>query len=264
MSPKRHNRVPESGIASLIEDASRDIDAESGRENAPCASFKQPVKTPVFVGHNSTDFMQRRIETLYKLKDKIPSGTENTSVPDDVLYDILAQISQLDMAVRAGILGYKDSGYAGRRGRLVSQIPVIVAQPPGTVLRVSLPPLMGRRFRGSYNLYWAVKIALEEYCANHTIDTPSSEKLLLIYKRYARNLDVCYTCDNDNWETKRVTNALSEALNYSDNAEHFSMMYTAVKGTVDYMEATIVRMQDVETHLNYILDTTPAQPLSML
>lgn len=264
MSPKRYNRGSENGVAALIEDASKSIGEESGRKSVPCASPKRHVQTPVFVGHNSTEFMQRRIETLYKLKDKIPAGTENNSVPDDVLYSLLEQTSQLDMAVREGILGYKDSGYAGRRGRLASQIPVIVAQPPGTVLRISLPPLIGRRFRGSYNLYWAVKIALEEYCASHTIDTPLSEKLLLIYKRYARNLDVCYTCDNDNWETKRVTNALSEALNYSDNAEHFSMMYTAVKGSVDCMEATIVRIQDMGAHLNYILDPTPAQPLLML
>ncbi len=247
MSRKRTKKGSESELPMLPENAYQ-------QKISPVVQNKIVDAEPR-IGHEYSDFLLHRIQNLTLLQSKIKPGLSISRMPEDLLIALLEQLSQADMVVRAGIIGGKDYGYVERRKKVVQHIPIEVSQPQNTVLRISMPPLVGRKFRGSYNIYWALKTALEEYGEVHGIDNVQGEKLLLIYKRYAKNLSVCYTCDNDNWEAKRITNALAEALNYSDNAEHFSMLYTSAKSDVDRMEATVILMKNLPLFTGYICES---------
>lgn len=211
---------------------------------------------------NTTDYVKNRVKKLKKTTDRLPVGKDLDSISDDDLFSILEESTQVSMSVREALIGTKDPLYVSRREKLCGQIyNIVVGHPEGTILRVSLPPLVQARYKGSYDIYRATKIMLSEYYSKHERPVVQGEKLLLLYKKYAKDLTADYTCDNDNWEAKRVTNAISEALLYSDNAEHFSMMYTAVKSDRCYVEATVICLANLPKFTDYILDPIPAQPL---
>lgn len=234
-------------------------------------SEKEPGETPVppsrprvnqiNIAVNTTEFIRNRIQGLQKIAQNLPQNSTLNMVRDDQLIGLLENATQISMAARDAYVGGKDEWYESRREALTGHLPVRVGCPENALLRVSIPPLIGRRIKGSFDVYWNVKIALEEYYSKHERPTLTGKKLLLIYKKYAPNLGVCYTCDNDNWESKRVTNAISEALRYSDNAEHFSMMYTAVESDSNFVEATVIHIQDLPKFASYLADSSAAQPL---
>lgn len=237
---------------------------KNNKGEAEVETIPHYTKPKQFTNHcvNSTDFILNRIKALQKTGNFLHEGEPLAGVHDDYLFSLLEDSTQLSMAVRTAILGEKGPWYASRREALCKHIKnVVIGHPEGTILRVTIPPLIGRRFKGTYDIYWAVKVMLEEYYSKNERPILYGEKLLLIYKKYAPNLSVCFTCDNDNWEAKRVTNAISEAFLYSDNAEHFSMMYTAVNSRYDFVEATVIRIQDMPKFADYILDPEAAQPL---
>lgn len=210
---------------------------------------------------NTTDFVINRINALQQTAKKLRPDEDLRSVHDDYLLNLLQDATQISMVVRNAYLGGKNAWYGSRREEICKHLPVKVGHPDGTIIRITVPPLIGTRFKGSYDVYWNVKIVLEEYYERHERPVLCGKKLLLIYKKYAPNLTADFTCDNDNWEAKRVTNAISEALLYSDNAEHFSMMYTAVKSEFSFVEATVIPIEDMAKFTSYILDSSPAQPL---
>lgn len=208
----------------------------------------------------STDYVKSKALSLYKQADRMPSGQDVSCVGEGALLKMLQDVSAMSMTIRTGVLGYKDGGYADRRKEVLKCLPVVVGVPQNAIVRVSIPPLVGRRITGSYDVYQYTKMALEDFMQTHPL-AHCTGKMLLVYKKYAENLSINYTCDNDNWEAKRVTNAICEALNYSDNAEHFGMMYTAVKSCENYVEATVLPMQNLGLFLDYLTDPHPAQPL---
>ncbi len=176
---------------------------------------------------------------------------------ENVLYRLVSEISMLDMTVRSCLLEKRDESFFERERELVKSSRIHISTPANAIIRVTIPPLVGRQFRGSYNIYWKLKSALAQFERNHKFPRPEGEKLVLIYKRYSTNLAVGHTCDNDNWEMKRATNAISEALNYSDNSEHFSMVYTTVKSDTDCVEATVIKQKDMALFLDYLSEAKP-------
>lgn len=235
---------------------------EETKENTQTPVPRQvKPKTCVNLCVNTTNFVMNRINALQKTAKKLRIDEDLQSVHEDYLLDLLQDSTQISMVVRDAYLGGKNAWYGSRREEICEHLPVKVGHPNGTIIRITVPPLIGTRFKGSYDVYWNVKIVLEEYYSKHERPALYGKKLLLIYKKYAPNLSADFTCDNDNWEAKRVTNAISEALLYSDNAEHFSMMYTAVKSEFSFVEATVIRIEDMEKFADYILDPAPAQPL---
>lgn len=229
-------------------------------ELATTPNFVKP-KNCVNLCVNTTNFVMNRVKALQKTAGLLRPNEDLRSVHSDYLLDLLSNATQISMAVRGAYLGGKNAWYGMRREEVGVILPVKVGHPDGTILRVTVPPLIGTRFKGSYDVYWNVKVILEEYYEKHERPILYGKKLLLIYKKYAPNLSADFTCDNDNWEAKRVTNAISEALLYSDNADHFSMMYTAVKSAFSFVEATVIHIEDMAKFADYIIDPVPSQPL---
>lgn len=184
--------------------------------------------TAILQGYETTDFILSKAERILKISKSFPPSKSIDMVDDRRLYSLLAEISILDMTVRSGILGGRNKEFVNREKRLVDNTNIIVCKPENALLRVALPPLVGRRYRGSYNIYWKLKSALNQYERQEGIEHVVSGKLVLLYKQYTRSLEACQTCDNDNWEMRRTTNAITEALNYSDILFCIKIAHTSI------------------------------------
>ena len=201
-----------------------------------------------------------KVLTISSRINDLSKGLAATGTPEQqekLMYAIVSEIAKLDMTIRESLLERRDDQFYSREKELIKRAFISVTAPENAVLRICLPPLIGRQFRGSYNIYWKLKAALSQFEKDHPFPHLNNEKVVLIYKRYSTNLAVGHSCDNDNWEMKRATNAIAEALNYSDNPEHFSMLYTTVKSSVDCVEATVVRQADMHLFLEYLEKGTP-------
>lgn len=215
-------------------------------------SYNLPVRAETL--EEVADLSRKMLDSIQKLIGN-PDFSYLKQEPE--LYKIISNNSKIDMTLRSCILGYKDSGYPQREKELVSHYNIAISQPQNTILRVLIPPMIGRQFSGSYNIYWKLKSAFAQYETKYKFESAEGKKVVLIYKRYVTNPNAAVCCDNDNFEMQRVTNAISEAVNWSDNAVQFSMMYTAVESSVDCVEATLCLQENFGLFLDYLLDKTP-------
>ena len=248
------------------EDTKRLFELLEKVENTPISpkivsqpTYNLPVKSETL--EEIADLSRKTLDLTQKLIEN-PDYSYLRQEPD--LYKIISNNSKIDMTLRSCILGRRDSGYPQREKELVSHYNIAITQPQNAILRVLIPPLIGRRFSGSYNIYWKLKSAFAQHEIEHGFEPVEGKKVVLIYKRYVTNSNVAVCCDNDNFEMQRTTNAISESVNWSDNAVQFSMMYTAVESSVDCVEATLCLQENFVFFLDYMLDKTPpAQAFSI-
>lgn len=240
------------------------LNREQGSDMELCSSFvpQQPIlNTPHLIGHGISDFLIHRINNLTLTSHDIMTGISIESLGEDILFSIMEDTGQIQMEVRNALVEQRYQGHQENRRRLLEMSKIRIAVPQNALLRISLPPLVGRKYRGSYNIYFELKMALEQFFKKHRVPELNRAKLLLIYKKYSPDLSIRYTCDNDNCETKRTTNAIAEAINYSDNAANFSFLYTAVESEHRMMEATLLRIDCLPHFFDYLTCPIPAQPL---
>lgn len=217
-----------------------------------------PTETHTSISDETVAEVQKHTERIVKMTDELKMATTSNE-RENLLLSLAEQISLMDMTLRENLLDKRDEHCWEREKALVKGAKIVVSSPQNTLLRISLPPMIGRELRGAYNTYWKLKSALALYMQEYKIPNVEGEKLVLIYKKYTVNLDIGYVCDNDNWEMKRTTNAIAEALNYSDNPMHFSMVYTTVLSSANYVEATVVLQKNFPQMLDYIKSNVPEQ-----
>ena len=250
MSPKTKNRV------------SNDVSGLINKLLSPDMALNPPENTPNNSPQNQ-EIVPEMCAQIHTMADKINATAQKLGdsmsefETENILYRLISETSMLDMTVRSCLLEKRNEGFFERERELVKGSHIHISTPVNTIIRATMPPLVGRQFKGSYNIYWKLKSALAHFERSQKIPRPEGEKLVLIYKRYSTNLAVGHTCDNDNWEMKRTTNAISEALNYSDNSEHFSMVYTTVKSDIDCVEATVIKQKDMALFLDYLSEAKP-------
>lgn len=256
MSPKNkyHGSVD---IAQLI------AQVETAANSQPAQLKPSPLPVRLLSGDQKTRLHKHAEEILRLTEESISALTQDEQ--QKWLLRLAGEIAICDMSVRGCILGQvSETGHDARQERLTGTAKIRISSPPNTILRVTLPPLIGRKIKGSYNVYWKLKMALAQYEKDTgQLKTPT-QKILILYKKYARCIDIGHTCDNDNWESRRTTNAISEALNYSDNPQHMSMLYTTVQCSgahPDCVEITVMPEENLAMFLPYLQKTEPEQPL---
>ena len=209
---------------------------------------------------NTTDFLKKRALSLFRIAESMPESTNIEEVPADILLDGLCDATQACMALRAGLINVSagaGASYKTRRNTALQASQIRISKPDSAVVRLTLPMLVSRQYKGAYDVYWETKYALEKYVDDGgKFDFKVGDKLLLIYKKYTKNISSTITCDNDNWEMKRTTNAICEALGYSDNAKHFSMLYNTVQSDVNMVEATVIKETDIVSFAEYLSCST--------
>lgn len=114
-------------------------------------------------------------------------------------------------------------------GRHQSQVSTIdISQPEGCLLKMVLFPLVNFPTKGGYNVYSELKQALDAYLENHPVKVVPGGKYTLLYRRIVPGPLTLGQgrCDNDNFEMKRCTNAITDALGFADSVDKVSFFYT--------------------------------------
>ncbi len=249
------NKGDNQGLFGAPEGVFADIDGSISDE-------KSAVFVPDTTGVASAKFLSARVNKLGRLAGEITR--ENTPIdqlPEWVLTGFFEESAMIEAAVRDAIKFGDRPDKKPVHDKLMAMRRTVIGRPGNTLLRVSLPPLMWAKMRGAYNVYFELKELLSAYFQEHGIPETTDQKLFLLYKKYAPNLSSDYTCDNDNWESQRVTNAIIEAIGRSDEAANLSLVYTAVLNPNRLVEATLIEEKNLSLFLDYLKDERVSQPL---
>lgn len=205
---------------------------------------------------HSDAYVKKKLEKFGDMGKTIVPNGKSYLLENSFIVKILEEILPLNMILRETLLA-DENFYPEMREECLSLSPIIVSHPKNTILRITLPPLIKTNINGSYDIYWQTKLALEEYFENHPLPILTDKKLYIIYKKYSAKLNNSFeSCDNDNWESKRTTNAILESLNHSDNPHSLSHIYTAVDSSYEYVEATLIEEKDLIYFIDYLHDDT--------
>lgn len=261
LNPKPINEKKEITLPEKQGDSDFEPDWNFGEEDQNTQSVEDITKdNKSFVVYSDIKKFIEKIDKLYALGKKIENEqTENVyDISSVKLYEILQYTSFIAMKIREAVdYNTRFFSYNERKKvfkRYVNALPITVSQPENAILRVKIYPLIRDSYKGAYNVYWDVKDAIKAYSYDNKIERITSGKLLLIYKKYGpANARLC-SYDNDNWEMKRVTNAISESINYPDTAKNFSFLYTAVEAEENYVEATLIRMENIDFFTKYLAE----------
>ena len=113
-------------------------------------------------------------------------------------------------------------------------------------LKLVLHPLLPVPSKGGYNNYRDVFDTLSGYLRENDICFDLSEQYVLIYERVVKgDVHLKYgISDNDNIETRRVTNAIVDAVGIQDSADKLMFLYRTVTGD-DYRMNVYFAPQDI-------------------
>lgn len=193
--------------------------------------------------------IQSAFLAVKKCADRVGRGVNQ----QDNLYDLLAETSVLEMEVRSRLLRYISDPFCIAKKESVSTVlSMEIWEPEDALIRLMLPPLVGRHFRGSYNIYHKTKLGLSWYRAQNGLPDIGNKKVVMIYKRYIPDFSTMTACDNDNWEMQRVTNAVAEAFGCTDGPLRWSFLYTSVGSDINCTEATLVEQEKLGLFLDYL------------
>ena len=205
---------------------------------------------------HSDEYIKKKLEKIGNMSKEITPNGKSYLLENSFIIKILEEISPLNMILRETLLA-EEGVYTEMREECLSLSPIIVSTPENAILRLTFPPLINANIKGAYDIYWQTKLALEKHFENHALPMLSGKKLYIIYKKYSANLsNSCKSCDNDNWESKRTTNAILESINHSDNPHSLSHIYTAVDSSYEYVEATLIEEKDLIHFIDYLKDDT--------
>lgn len=105
-------------------------------------------------------------------------------------------------------------------------------------LRIQAPPLVKLSNRKSMHIAYEIADALLAFKSAGNL-VPSLRSFWIVYKRFAQDLGAESLCDNDNMETKKITNALMDAMGVSDNPRFASFLYTTIESSQNLTEITV-------------------------
>ena len=131
---------------------------------------------------------------------------------------------------------------------------VIVSTPNGYILQVKLPLLYGKQFPGAYLTAALVEDAIKEYQKKDgMIVIPKNEQLVMIFERHIADKKE-QVCDNDNYEQRRVTNAIANVLNVSDAYDTMAFYYCAKIVHTLQSSCSIVSVMTQKEFCNHVTD----------
>ena len=149
------------------------------------------------------------------------------------LYELLSLSSSINLSLRDMIDPVSDLG--SYKDLYFSKcLNIHIEELNENEFKITLNPLADKKYKGSYDIYYQIKLALNKYLSYHKFNLKKDRKYILVYKRYSVNIKS--ETDNDNWEMKRATNAITECVSFSDSPSHLSFVYTTVPDNKNYVE----------------------------
>lgn len=181
-------------------------------------------------------------------------------LPQEEILKMLSFTEKLDKSLRSCV---KEDVVTGKvkLGTLEMWSDVHVYEYPKAILLMDFPPLVNSSYRyGEYGLSKRAEIELFKWFHTRTLpDFDENNRFLYIYKRYVSG-PIDMASDNDNWEMKRITNAVSQAIGFSDNPRFSEFFYTSVHSDFDGAELMLIRHKDLFSFMDYLDSGTPIHP----
>lgn len=180
-------------------------------------------------------------------------------LPQSEILTLLSQTEMLDKSLRSCLTDATIK--ANSAGELELWSDVAVYNYPGAVLLLTLPPLVNASYKnGEYGISKRAEIELYKWFLTHKPpDFDSDNRFLYAYKRYSSKA-LGVVSDNDNWEMRRITNAVSQAIGYSDSPRFAEFYYSTVESDYDGAELLLIRHQDLPDFMDFLGSGTPAMP----
>jgi hypothetical protein len=102
----------------------------------------------------------------------------------------------------------------------------VIDVPEGYLLRIKTPLLYSGKYSGAYLSANFIDDAIKKYQEkNGPLTVPGHAPLVMVFERYVtKNMNKI--CDNDNYEQRRVTNTIANALGVSDAFDSMAFFYT--------------------------------------
>ena len=202
------------------------------------------------------------VNRLLKKIKGIPNSVQSKlhQLPQDTILSMLADTELIDKSLRSCVKVETLCNAAGIQLDLWTD--VSVHEYGSAILLMELPPLVNVSYRnGEYGLSKRAEIELFRWFTAHKEPQRiEGDKFLYIYKRFTHILDSVGLCDNDNWEAKRITNAVTHAICFSDSPRYTEFFYTTVKSDYDGAELLVIRHSDLSKYLDYLALEVPIHP----
>lgn len=181
-------------------------------------------------------------------------------LPQEEILGMLSFTEKLDKSLRSCIKEGVITGES-KSGTLEMWTDVHVYEYPNAVLLMDFPPMVNSSYRyGEYGLSKRAEVELFKWFHTHNLpDFADENRFLYIYKRYVSG-PIDMASDNDNWEMKRITNAVSQAIGFSDNPRFSEFFYTSVHSDFDGAELMLIRHKDLILFVDYLDSGTPIHP----
>lgn len=221
------------------------IDVENIDDKTPISEHLPVNTVKPEEKYASLDYIQRRASKILDILTKIKTSKMKEN---DALISILQENELMRREIRTLASNVYDPDNESRFERIDAKLQsVIVSQPNGCYLKIELYPLIGKPIKGGYNVYFEVKDAVSRYIYENRVKFPQDKRFTLVYQRVTTG-DLILAkgrCDNDNFEMKRVTNAISDAIGIADSVDKFSFFYTTIQGKEDKTEVFLLPEIDV-------------------
>ena len=216
-------------------------------ESAAQKSDQLNDKTPEFgISHQELYYIGHKAASIQNHVLKLLEVPDHEQSVLDMLQDLeLARFSARKLA--DGIALPMPNSKDGTIKNIEVQMPDMPI-----LLQLTLFPLVPYPIKGAYNVYYDVKEALFRFTEKQPFRFDATERFTLVYQRLAKGTVRLSTgcCDNDNFEMKRVTNAITEAIGIADSADKFSFYYTTITGSEAKTRVFLVYEKDFPLLLN--------------
>lgn len=222
-------------------------------KNADSIDFQDEIHLESYQQGN-TDVIIRSVKKLYNLAMQLPTNTTIQRKFYVLLMDMLTYATDVSSIIRENVHQFWEPMPPPNTLIPDININIGISVPDNAILRLVLPPLLSAKSRMAYNTYHDVKNALKDYFKIHPKPLLDKKRLILIYRKHAPMLTADYTCDNDNWEMKRVTNAIAETFFLTDDANTFSFFYTAKKDTKTFAEIILIEEEKVQENIHFFFE----------
>lgn len=214
------------------------------------------------------------ISSLISVVNKFKSNAESlknvfgdillSDMPQEDILQMLSYTEKLDKSLRSCL---KEESILDSDSRNTESLElwtdVHVYEYENAILLMDFPPLVNSSYRfKEYGLSKRAEIELFRWFHSHKMpDFEAENRFLYIYKRYV-STPIDTVSDNDNWEMKRITNAVSQAIGFSDNPRFSEFFYTTVHSEFDGAELMLIRHNDLVLFSDYLISGTPVHPES--
>lgn len=179
---------------------------------------------------NNIDFRNELILAKKRLRDAIEQLDVNERYGDRDISVALSETNTASLHLR-NLLAYmpvNEQNYV--RKSLIKDI--VITEHPGCIFKMAMYPLQAAPSKRIYNVYDDVQQALRAFVREHPILMSTKERYTIVYEKVVRG-DVVLkrgVSDNDNFEVRRVTNAICDTLLIQDSADKMSFFFTTVQG----------------------------------